>query len=159
LTCVVAGLVLAMVSCTTSTADLSSCDGVVTRCDTVCDTWCDDYGCYPDCYDTCWDECYVDPNKHAPTVPVADAAAPPAAGDAAPPPPANDAGSPLCGACQSTDQCGAGGLCIVRSGDAGTGFCSQPCSGTPKVSNCPAGFTCSSLGSGQQCLPSAGRCP
>jgi hypothetical protein len=61
-----AGLGAVLASCVASTrVDLSTCDAVVTRCNTVCDTWCDDWGCYPDCYDSCWDDCVIDPNRAA----------------------------------------------------------------------------------------------
>lgn len=154
-------------SCTT--VDLSQCDYVVTRCQPVYSTWCDGYGCYPTYYQQCWQDCYVlpDPPVTAPPAPGADAGAP-APPDAAPaddaaPPAAGDGGDggevttgPLCGPCTSNDECGPGGLCILRGGDSGpTGFCGRACTG----SDCPAGYECSSLGSSRQCLPVSGVCP
>lgn len=159
-----AGLVLAALSACEGTRhpqDLA-CDYVVTRCQTVCDTWCDDFGCYPDCWDQCWDDCVVLPPS---AVPIADGGE--AGADAAPPPPPGV----LCSACSANDQCGSGGLCIVRGGasdagrdssaeagaDAGasasaSGFCSIPCKAP---SDCPQGFACAGFSSGSQCLPTS----
>lgn len=163
------GLTVFASSCTVSSVDLSQCDYVVTRCRPVYSSWCDGYGCYPTYYEQCWQDCYVDPNKPAPqpttpAPPVTDAAPPPA-GDASAPPPegdasTGDAGGSLCLACTSNDECGPGGLCIVRGGSAGqAGFCGRPCTGSASSSDCPAGYACSALGSTSQCLPVSGTCP
>jgi hypothetical protein len=165
-----AGLGAVLASCVASTrVDLSSCDAVVTRCNTVCDTWCDDWGCYPDCYDSCWDDCIIDPNRAAPPPPAtgAEAGAPPSgeAGTtdaASPAPPTSDGGGSLCTACQSNQECRPGALCVRRggeAGDAGAGFCGQACTGSPSTSDCPAGFACVALGASLQCLPASGSCP
>lgn len=156
-------------SCSVSSVDLSQCDYVVTRCQPVYSTWCDGYGCYPTYYEQCWQDCYVNPTPPAP--PPADAAVPPV--DAAPPPPVTDAGPPasedageaggpllLCSECRSNDECGPGGLCIVRGGGAAAaGFCGRACTGTAASSDCPAGYECAAIGSSRQCLPASGTCP
>ena len=156
-----AALAVGGASCTT--VDLSQCDYVVTRCQPVYSTWCDGYGCYPTYYQQCWQDCYVLPDPPAPRPAIeagapVDAAAPGDASTPSPPDAGDDAGpaGPLCGSCTSNDECGAGGLCILRGGDSGpTGFCGRACTG----SDCPAGFACSALGASRQCLPVSGVCP
>jgi hypothetical protein len=66
---------------------------------------------------------------------------------------------PICAACTSDAQCGAGDEC-VRIGAAGASYCLQKC-GT----GCPAGTTCSTTSvtsvdgaSAPQCVPASGTC-
>jgi hypothetical protein len=66
---------------------------------------------------------------------------------------------PICAACTSDAQCGAGDEC-VRMGAAAAPFCLQACG-----SGCPAGYTCSASpltsidgASARQCVPDTGSC-
>jgi hypothetical protein len=66
---------------------------------------------------------------------------------------------PICSACTSDAQCGAGDEC-VRMGATGATFCLQACG-----SGCPTGYTCSTTpvtsidgASASQCVPDSGSC-
>jgi hypothetical protein len=100
-----------------------------------------------------------------PGVPVSDAGAPVSSTAS----PSVDAGRAsgsgvLCTACSANDECEKGALCIFRGGkpaDGGVpvlkaGFCGHACDA---ATDCPTGFTCTQIGSLQQCLPNTGTCP
>ena len=66
---------------------------------------------------------------------------------------------PICSACTSDAQCGAGDEC-VRMGATGATFCLQACG-----AGCPSGYTCSTTAvtsvdgaSAPQCVPDSGSC-
>jgi len=66
---------------------------------------------------------------------------------------------PICAACTSDAQCGAGDEC-VRMGSSGASYCLQACG-----AGCPSGYTCSTMpvtsvdgASAPQCVPQSGSC-
>lgn len=132
-------------------------------CRTYCYDYCDYWGyCYPSCSESCVDECDDAPSTpSSPPQYPEDAAPPPAPidGGAAVDASVPDPGAPLCSPCATNSDCQEGALCIfygVPSGDAGAtsaSFCGSACTTT-----CPSGFTCATLGTRQQCVPTSGRC-
>lgn len=141
-----------------------SCENPVRVCRTYCYDYCDYWGyCYPSCSESCFDDCDDVPSTSPPQTPR-DAGPPP-------PPPSSDGGAavdsgvpaepgaPLCSPCATNGDCQEGALCIfygVPAGDAGAtsaSFCGSACTTT-----CPTGFTCATLGTRQQCVPTSGRC-
>lgn len=69
------------------------------------------------------------------------------------------ANQPICAACTSDAQCGAGDLCVYM-GSMGASYCLQGCAG-----GCPTGYACSATpltsvngASARQCVPQSGSC-